>query len=114
MKQEIGNLIIHLKNVKKVNNKIYNTVSYPIYNDYTERNYNDGSVTRKTIISQIDYYLKKHNVEDNGYSAFLRGYSMLPTIFVNDVPHVRWRAKPKTSYYNSVRNLRNTNFKQEF
>ena len=130
-KTHLGDLIIHLKNVDKVKyketkitknkygrdksekivkEKIYNTVSYPIYSDYFEREYL-GSRIQRTTINQVQYYLRKHNIKDNGKSAYLRGYSLLPVVMVNDVPHDPnifgggWKAKPNNKYYNYLRNL---------
>ena len=68
----IKNLIITLKRVNKVENKIYNTLSFPIYITYKEKIYGSGkhiTMTEEEQVSKIINSLNKNNIK----SARLRG-----------------------------------------
>tara|TARA_R100000458_G_C8023720_1_gene82302 strand:+ start:65 stop:289 length:225 start_codon:yes stop_codon:yes gene_type:complete len=66
------NLIITLKKVNKKDNKIYNTLSFPIYTTYKEKIYGSGKhiiMTEEEQVSKIINSLNKNNIK----SAKLRG-----------------------------------------
>jgi hypothetical protein len=66
------NLIITLKRVNKKDNKIYNTLSFPIYKAYKEKIYGSGkhiTMNEEEQVSKIINSLNKNNIK----SAKLRG-----------------------------------------
>ena len=66
------NLIITLKRVNKVNNKIYNTLSFPIYTTHKRQIYGSSThimMNEETQVKKIINKLDKNNIK----SARLRG-----------------------------------------